>query len=566
MRFLLCFLLILTGLAVADPPIPEEAPSRFLSIRARHAMVASAEAQATEAGLEVMRKGGNAVDAAVTTAFVLAVTLPSAGNIGGGGFLLVRTPDGKVEALDFRERAPHATGRDFYLDPNGQVNRDRITIGYDSCGVPGTVAGMQQVLKRYGTLTMAQAVEPARKLAAEGMVVTQDLADSLDQVKDDLKKYPSTAAIFLPGGQVPRVGDRLVQRELAWSLEQIGKGGADAFYKGEVGQRMVACIKKNGGVMTMQDLADYQAVWRAPVQGTYRGYTVYSMPPPSSGGVHLIQMLNILEGYDLAAAGQNSALNLHRIAEAMRSAYADRATWLGDPDFFKVPVEWLTSKSYADQIRQAIPADRSRRSSDVKAGKAPGYESPQTTHFSVADEHQMAVSMTYTLNYSYGSKAVAEGTGILLNDEMDDFAAAPGQPNGFGLVGGEANSVQPGKRPLSSMTPSILEKDGQLAMVVGSPGGSRIITAVLQTVLNVIDFHNNAETAVAAARVHHQWLPDELYYEEGISPDTLAILKAEGHNLSFRNTFGHVMLIVRRPDGWYEGGADPRRPGDVEGF
>lgn len=557
---------MLTSLALAQAPIPEEAPSRFQSERYPHAMVASAESLASEAGVEVMRKGGNAVDAAVVTAFVLAVTLPSAGNLGGGGFLLVRTPDGKVEALDFRETAPRATHRNFYLDANGQVDVARITLGYQSCGVPGTVAGLEQVLERYGTLTMAQAVEPARKLAAEGMVVTQDLADSIGQVQDDLRKYPSSAAIFLPGGKVPAVGSRLVQKDLAWSLAQIGQGGARAFYQGEVGQRMIAAISKNGGVMTREDLAGYRAVWREPVEGTYRGFTVYSMPPPSSGGVHLIQMLNVLEGYDLAAEGHNSAVNLHRIAETMRTAYADRATWLGDPDFFKVPVEWLTSKSYADQIRAQIVAGRARKSSDVRAGKAPGYESPQTTHFSVADSREMAVSLTYTLNYSYGSKAVAEGTGILLNDEMDDFAAAPGVPNGFGLVGGEANSVQPGKRPLSSMTPTILTKDGQLAAVVGSPGGSRIITAVLQAILNWVDFRLNAQTAVSSARIHQQWLPDELFYEEGISRDTLEVLRSYGHKLSFRNTFGHVQMIVRRPDGWYEGGTDPRRPGEVAGY
>ncbi len=565
MRRFLSLLLILSAVAVAQPPIPEEAPSRFRSVRAPHAMVVSNEWLATKEGVDVMRKGGNAVDAAVTTAFVLAVTLPSAGNIGGGGFLLVRTPDGKVEALDFRERAPAATGRNFYLDKNGKVDVGRITLGYQSCGVPGTVAGLEAVLKKYGTISMAEAVEPARRIAAEGYVVTQDMADSIAQVKDDLAKYPASAAIFLPGGKVPAVGSKLVQKDLAWSLEQIGRHGAQAFYAGEVGQRLVASIQKNGGVMTMKDLADYRPIWRAPVQGTYRGYTVFSMPPPSSGGVHLIQMLNILEGYDLAAAGHNSAVNLHRMAEAMRSAYADRAVWLGDPDFFKVPVEWLTSKDYAAQIRSTIPEKRARKASEVKAGKAPGYESPQTTHFSVADDHQMAVSLTYTLNYSYGSKAVAEGTGMLLNDEMDDFAAAPGVPNGFGLVGGEANSVQPGKRPLSSMTPTIVEKDRQLFLVIGSPGGSKIITAVMQALLSVIDFKNNAATAVATARVHQQWLPDQVEYEEGISPDTLQILASWGHTLKPSNTFGHVQMILRT-DGWYEGASDPRRPGLAEGY
>lgn len=562
---MLLFLCLLTGLVWAQPPIPEEAPSRFQSTRAQHAMVASAEAHATRAGLEVMRRGGNAVDAAVTTAFVLAVTLPSAGNLGGGGFLLVRTKDGQIEALDFRETAPAATHRDFYLDAQGQVDRQRITLGYQSCGVPGTVAGMEAVLKRYGTISLSQAVEPARQLAADGMLVTRDLADDLARVQDELRKFPASAAIFLPGGKVPEVGDRLVQKDLAWSLEQIGQKGSAAFYHGEVGQRMIASIRKNGGVMTMADLAGYRALWRKPVEGTYRGFTVYAMPPPSSGGVHLVQMLNILEGYDLAALGHNSAATLHLLAEAMRSAYADRATWLGDPDFFKVPVDWLTSKGYAAELRQQIKPGVARKSSQVQAGKPPD-EPPQTTHFSVVDGQGMAVSLTYTLNFSYGSKAVAEGTGILLNDEMDDFSAAPGSPNGFGLVGGDANSVQPGKRPLSSMTPTILEKDDQLMAVIGSPGGSRIITAVLQAILNVIDFRLNAQSAVAAARVHHQWLPDELYFEEGISPDTLQLLSSYGHTTSPRNTFGHVQMIWRRPDGWWEGGTDPRRPGLVEGF
>lgn len=565
MRSILLLFCLLTGLVRAQPPIPEEAPSRFQSTRAHHAMVASAEAQATRAGLEVMRGGGNAVDAAVTTAFVLAVTLPSAGNLGGGGFLLLRTRDGQIQALDFRETAPAATHRDFYLDAQGQVDRQRITLGYQSCGVPGTVSGMETVLKRYGTISLRQAVEPARRLAAEGMLVTRELSDDLARVQDDLRRFPASAAIFLPGGRVPEVGDRLTQKDLAWSLEQIGETGSAAFYRGEVGQRMIASIQKNGGVMTMADLAAYRVLWRKPVEGTYRGFAVYAMPPPSSGGVHLVQMLNILEGYDLAALGHNSAATLHLLAEAMRSAYADRATWLGDPDFFKVPVDWLTSKGYATDLRAQIKTAVARKSSQVQAGKPPD-EPPQTTHFSVVDDHGMAVSLTYTLNFSYGSKAVAEGTGILLNDEMDDFSAAPGSPNGFGLVGGEANSVQPGKRPLSSMTPTILEKEGQLVAVVGSPGGSRIITAVLQAILNVIDFHLNAQSAVAAPRVHHQWLPDELYFEEGISPDTLRLLRSYGHTMSPRNTFGHVQMIWRRPDGWWEGGTDPRRPGLVEGF
>ena len=525
-------------------------------------MVVSAEPLASQAGMQTLRAGGNAVDAAVVTALALAVTLPRAGNLGGGGFLLVRSPEGKVYALDFREKAPAAATRTMYVGADGKADNDKATIGALSVGVPGTVAGMDEALRRFGTMTLAQAAAPAQRLAADGFVVPGWLTPEVLRVKKLLTTHGGDGArIFFPNDQPIAAGSVWKQPELAATLKSVQEHGAPGFYSGPVADKLVASVQRHGGILTAADLAAYKAVWREPVHCVYRGYDVDSMPAPSSGGIHLVEALQVLQGYDLAAAGHNSALNLHRLTETLRQCYADRSKWLGDPDFIKMPVAWLTSKAYADQIRAQIPDHQARRSADVQPGTPPPHESPETTHFCVVDDKGWAVSLTYTLNFSYGSGIVAEGTGVLLNDEMGDFSAAPGQPNAFGLLGGEANAVAPHRRPLSTMTPTILQKDGKFVAAIGSPGGSRILTVVLQVVLNLIDFDLNAQTAVADSRMHHQWYPDQLELEEGFSPDTIALLKSWGHNVVRADSIGHAMIIRRSADGTLEAGADPRRTG-----
>ena len=392
------------------------------------------------------------------------------------------------------------------------------------------------------------------------------LSADLQGLADDLRRCPAAAAVFLPGGRAPQPGDTLVQEDLAWTLARIQQEGPSDFYRGAIARRIARDMEAQGGLVDLEDLAAYRVTWREPVHGTYRGYDVWSMPPPSSGGVHLVQILNILEGYDLASLGQNSAATLHRLTEAMRSAYADRSEWLGDPDFVRVPLANLLDKGYAARLRREIPLDRARASRDVRPGSFPGYESEETTHLSVVDGQGCAVSLTYTLNFSYGSRVVAAGTGILLNDEMDDFAAAPGSPNAFGLVQGERNAIAPGKRPLSSMTPTLVTREGSFVMALGSPGGPRIISTVVQALVNVVDFGLNAQEAVSRPRIHHQWLPDELRHESGLSPDTLALLQRMGHHLTLGAATGQCALVRRRPDGLLEGGIDLRRPGSAEGY
>ncbi|MBT9588207.1 gamma-glutamyltransferase [bacterium] len=559
-RTLICVVFwVLPGWAAPTPV--EQDRYRFPSVVAKKGMVVSAEPLATQAGLQVLKNGGNAVDAAVVTGLVMAVTLPRAGNIGGGGFMLIRSPKGEVFSLDFRERAPAASQENMLQDSEGNRDVDKATIGALCVGIPGTVAGFEMALKRYGTIPWNQAVEPARQLAQEGFVVPAWLTAEVERVRPGLSRFSDSRKVFFPSGRPLPTGLVWKQPDLARTLQAIQKQGSKGFYQGEVAERLVASIQRHGGIMTLADLKNYKPRWCDPVRGTYRGYDIYSMGPPSSGGVHLIQALNVLEGFPMGEAGLNSALNLHRQVETLRQCYADRSEWLGDPAFVKVPVEWLTSKEYAAKIRSQIPERKARSSSEVKPGQPLAYESTQTTHFCTVDKEGWAVSLTYTLNFSYGSGLVAEDTGVLLNNEMDDFSAAPGKPNGFGLVGGKANSIEPGKGPLSSMTPTVVQKQGQLVAVVGSPGGSRIITAVLQVILNLIDFDLNAQTAVCECRLHHQWLPDQVDLEQGFSPDTIALLKAWGHKVVNADSLGHVMLIRRREDGLFEGGADPRRTG-----
>ncbi len=545
-------ILLLVGTGWATPPILG-GESRFHSTSAQHGMVVAGERWATEAGLQVLREGGNAVDAAVTTAFALAVTLPRAGNLGGGGFMLIRSPQGEVYALDFRETAPAGASRDMFLDANGQVDREKASVGALCVGVPGTVAGLEAALERFGTVPLSRTVGPAEKLAREGIEVTPWLSGGLGEVKSKLSRFPNTVQTFYPEGEAPQPGQIFRQPDLAWSLRQIGEGGSRAFYEGPIANRLVQCLEQHQGVMTARDLATYQPVWRTPVSGTFRGYQVYSMPPPSSGGVHLIQMLNMLENRQLTPPGHNSAAELHFLTETMRRAYADRSRWLGDPDFFEVPLEWLTSKKYAAQLIQQIAPAKATPSETVAPGTPVPAESPDTTHLSVVDEEGWAVSLTTTINFSYGSGLVAEGTGFLLNNEMDDFAAAPGEANAFGMLGGEANSIAAGKRPLSSMTPTIVEQDGKLKAVLGAPGGSRIITSVLQVFLNSLGYGFNAQTSVSMPRIHHQWFPDKLYYEHGVGPETLERLQSWGHDLELMPSMGHVMLILMTSEGRMEG-------------
>lgn len=563
--FLSLLLTLLLGtISFADTPILK-GESRFHSSRSRHGMVVAGEELAARAGLEVLREGGNAVDAAVTTAFALAVTLPRAGNLGGGGFMLIRSPKGQVYALDFREKAPAGATRDMFLDDQGKVDRQKASTGALCVGVPGTVAGLEEALSRHGTISLRRAVSPAERMAREGIPATPWLSEGLASVQSKLKDFPATAAAYYPAGEAPRIGEVFLQPDLAWSLRRLAeKGGAD-FYKGELAARILKCMDTYSGVITAADLNSYEPVWRRPLSGKFGDYRVYSMPPPSSGGVHLIQMLNVLEGREFKASRHNSAAELHFMAETMRRAYADRSRWLGDPDYFKVPLDWLLSPSYARELRSSIDEASATPSSQVRASRPPGWESPDTTHLSVVDKDGWAVSLTTTINFSYGSGLVAEGTGFLLNNEMDDFAAAPGQANAFGMLGGDANSIQPGKRPLSSMTPTIVERDGRLAAVLGAPGGSRIITSVYQVLVNALGYGFNAQTAVSMPRIHHQWFPDRLYYEHGVGPETLEGLRALGHKVELMPSMGHVMLILVRPDGSLEGGADPRRPASAQG-
>ncbi|WP_423210633.1 gamma-glutamyltransferase [Paracoccus yeei] len=560
--------LAIAGLLLAGPVGAQQATifsemDRIHPVWAENGMVSAQERLAAEIGRDIMAKGGNAVDAGVAVAFALAVTLPRAGNLGGGGFMLVHDAEtGRTQAIDYRELAPSGASRDMFLDDKGEADSDKSLYTGAASGVPGTVAGMRMALDTYGSMPWADVIAPAIRLAEEGIIVTPDLADSLEAEREALMKHPSTAKIFFKeGGAGYRPGERLVQADLAATLKKVAAEGPDGFYKGAVAENIARAVQAAGGPMTVEDLAAYKPVLREPVRGSYRGYEIVSMPPPSSGGVHLIQILNTLEGYPIGALGHNTAETIHLMAEAMKLAYADRSEYLGDPDFVDVPVAALTSKDYAAELRGKISAEYATPSAMIGPGDLAPYESDQTTHFSVVDKAGNAVSNTYTINLNYGSGLVAEGTGVLMNNEMDDFSAKPGVPNAFGLVGGDANAVQPGKRPLSSMTPTIVLKDGETWLVTGSPGGARIITTVLQVVMNMIDHGMNVAEASTAPRVHHQWLPDELRIEEGISRDTLRLLAAKGHTISEKPVMGSTQSIMRDPaSGALLGASDPRRP------
>jgi gamma-glutamyltranspeptidase / glutathione hydrolase len=528
---------------------------------AQNGMVVAQEALGARVGAAILQKGGNAIDAAVAVGFALAVSYPRAGNIGGGGFMVIHRADGSDTTIDYREVAPGGINAKSFLDASGNADPEKSRASALAIGVPGTVAGLALAEKKYGSgkFSLAQLIAPAIAMARDGIVVTDNTEETVASVHARLARWPASAKVFLKAdGAALDPGDRLVQSDLAATLETIAKEGPRAFYEGPVAQKIADAVQAAGGVMMVDDLKNYQPIERAPVRGTYRGYDLVSMPPPSSGGVELLEMLNILEGYDLAH--DDEAQTLHLMIEAMKRAYADRALFLGDPDKVQNPVARLTSKSYAADWRATIDPARATPASDIRAGGIVQPEGRNTTHFSVVDRFGNAVSNTYTLNFSYGVGLVAEGTGVVLNNELDDFAAKPDTPNAYGLTGAEANEPGPGKRPLSSMTPTIVLKDGKPFLVTGSPGGSRIITTVLQVIVNVIDRGMDIAAAVSAPRVHDQWLPDQVYAEPGISEDLIAALQARGDKVVPQRPFTSANSIVVTPEG-FVGAADPRSPG-----
>lgn len=529
--------------------------------RANHGMVVSSHKLASEAGIRILQDGGNAIDAAIATGLALAVVHPAAGNIGGGGFMIVHTKDGKVTAFDFREKAPLAAHERIYVDSAGNYIEDISHEGYLAIGVPGTIAGFDLAFKRFGTMTWDDLVEPAVDLADDGFALSWSMAEDFKYLKEDFKKYPSSAKVFFKEDTMSyEPGDIWEQPDLYRTLRRIQKYGRDGFYKGETARLIAADMKKNGGLITEADLAAYEPKERAPIHGNYRGYDVYSMSPPSSGGTALVEMLNILEGFDLASYGHNSAMYLHLLSESMRRAFADRARYLGDPDFNPgIPIEKLTSKEHAAALRQSINLEKKSASDPVSFNDA--YESTETTHYSVVDAEGNAVVVTYTLEYGYGSRIVAEGLGFLYNNEMGDFNAEPGRTDTTGSIGTQPNLVAPGKRMLSSMTPTIVARDGKPFFLVGSPGGKTIINTVLQCILNVIDFKMNVSGAVTASRLHHQWLPDVMRIEKyGTTLDSQRILEAMGHRVRMGGQQGSAMGIIINPEtGMRYGGVDPRQ-------
>ncbi|HYB51752.1 MAG TPA: gamma-glutamyltransferase [Burkholderiaceae bacterium] len=513
-------------------------------VAAEHGMVVTAQHLATQVGVDVLKQGGNAIDAAVAVGYALAVVYPAAGNLGGGGFMTIRLADGRRTFLDFREKAPLAATPGMFLGPDGRMVDALSTRGYLAVAVPGTVSGLETALARYGTKKRSELIAPAIGLAEQGFILEQGDADKLRAVSDELRKDPAAAAIFLDHGQPFGPGQRLVQKDLAQTLRHIRDEGARGFYRGPVGAALVAASQAGGGILTHADLEQYQTRERDPVECDYRGYHLISAAPPSAGGVIVCEILNVLEGYPLSELGFGSAQAVHYEIEAMRHAYLDRNTYLGDPDFVDNPVARLIDKNYAKQVRAAIDPSRAGMSEDLKPGVAP-HEGSNTTHYCIVDQFGNAVSLTYTLNGWFGAKVVASGTGVLLNNEMDDFAAGEGTPNLYALVQGSANAIAPGKRPLSSMSPTIITRDDKLFMVLGTPGGSRIISAVVQVILNVIDYGMNVQEAVDAPRLHQQWRPESTSMEPfALSPDTIKILLAMGHRFTRSRLANHVAAIL----------------------
>jgi len=536
-------------------------------VHAKHGMVVAREVHATNAGEAVLESGGNAIDAAVAVAFTLAVTHPSAGNLGGGGFMLIRFADGHSTFIDFRERAPNSATRDMYIDPaTGKATQDSL-IGYRASGIPGTVRGFEFAHEKYGKKPWKELVDPAVHLARDGFPVSYALAQSLHNTNtsEKLGRFPDSKRIFLRDGAFYDPGDLLKQPELARTLERIRARGAKDFYEGETAKLLAADMQEHGGLVTLDDLRDYKVIERKPLEGKYKGYGIVTSPPPSSCGVGILQMLGVLEGTDYTKSGAGSAYALHYEAEAMRRYFADRAQYLGDPDFQKVPVSELLNPAYISKLRAGIDPSKATPSEEVRPGDLAPYESTETTHFSIVDGEGNAVSVTYTLNGGFGSGVTAHGLGFLLNNEMDDFSVKPGEANLYRLVQGESNAIAPHKTPLSSMVPTMVTKDGKLYMVLGSPGGPAIITSVLQVILNVLDFGMNMQEAVDAPRIHHQWMPDTLSIEKATSPDTVELLRQRGHNVRVIPQQGEVAGI--RIDGqWMEGAADGRVEATAHGY
>lgn len=541
-------------------------------VRAKHAIVASQHELASKIGVEIMKKGGNAVDAAIAVALTLAVVYPEAGNLGGGGFMLIRQKDGQTFAIDYREMAPQAANRDIFVDKKGELIRGEgsSTIGYRASGVPGTPAGLDLAYQKFSSkkILWRDLVEPARLLAQNGYVLSYRLAELFKSYQENLEQYEDSKKIFLNGGKYYEEGDLFRQPDLALTLGRMQKFGAKEFYTGKTAQLIAEDMKRHNGLITLEDLKNYQAKERTPLRGNYRGFEIISMPPPSSGGIVLIQILNMLEKYDLRKMGYNSAQKTHLVAEAMRRSFADRAEYMGDPDFAKVPVAQLIDKKYAEKRAETINMTQATKSEDLGAGEVTFTEGMDTTHFTVVDKDGNVVTNTYTINDLYGSAVTIKGTGVLMNDEMDDFAARPGKPNMFGLIQGENNSVKPKKRPLSSMTPTIvLRKDGSLWFALGARGGPRIITAVLQSVINVIDFDMDIQAAIDAPRIHHQWFPDEIRYEPyGLSPDTINLLSRFGHKFGDVGYNASATGIMIDDKGVRLGAIDSRSDGEAIGY
>jgi gamma-glutamyltranspeptidase/glutathione hydrolase len=554
-------LLVLQTLFANDLPIIEYQAINHPVID-NQGMVVSQRKIASEVGAQILKEGGNAVDAAVATGLALAVVLPRAGNLGGGGFMIIHLKEeDRNIAIDYREKAPSGAFRDLFLDENGNYDKKKAQFSLLSAGVPGSVAGFHHALMNYGTLSWEEVLKPAIRLAEEGFEIPHDLANTLasKRYRARLSSNEAAAKVFYKEDKsLYKAGEILVQNDLANTLKQLSEFGPDAFYKGEIAKLIVKEMERNGGLITLEDLSNYQIAERKPLNGQYKEYKIVSMPPSSSGGTHLIQMLNMLEEFPIKEMGFGSAESIHILAEVMKRAYADRSKYLGDTDFYKVPSS-LTSKDYAKSLNTFISKDKITPSDEISAGNPFPYESPDTTHFSVMDSFGNAVSNTYTLNFSYGSGMMIPGTGMLINNEMDDFSSKPGTPNGYGLLGSEANAIEGNKRPLSSMTPTIIFKNDEPYMVFGSPGGSRIITTVLQVALNVMDHDMNIAQAVHSPRIHHQWLPEILMIESGFGPDTERLLTEKGYKLYPSSTMGSVQAIMKEGDYFY-GSADPRRP------
>jgi gamma-glutamyltranspeptidase/glutathione hydrolase len=537
-------------------------------VRAASGMVGSADSHASETGLAILRQGGNAVDAAVAMGFVLAVTYPGAGNLGGGGFMVIRLADGRETTIDYRETAPARAHRDMFLDSEGNAVAAMSRNGPLAAGIPGSVAGLTLAQERYGRLSLAEVIAPAIMLARDGFAISRSLSEAMAGAADRLQRFDATTRVFFPDGKALPPGHRLVQPDLARTLTSIAEQGPHAFYRGAIARMIADEMTRSGGVMTLDDLAAYRAVERPPVVGTFREHRIVSMAPPSSGGIALVQLLNILEAYPLAEYGHNASRTIHLMAEAERRTFADRSAWLGDPAYYRVPMTGLTSKAYAARLRETVSETRATPSEDVRPGRPAEFESSETTHYSVVDAAGNAVSTTTTLNGTFGNGQMVPGAGFLLNNEMDDFSAKPGSPNMFGLLGGEANEIAPGKRMLSSMTPTIVTRDGRTVLVLGSPGGGRIITTVLQVLLNVIEFGFDVQEAVDAPRFHHQWQPDVIRLERvGFPRDVVDALAAMGHRTEVQQDMGDVHVIQIDPSsGLRFGASDPRQDGQTLGY